>query len=107
MDIICKVCNHEINDHLPDGCFHCENGTLSVNETCSCELSPADVANVEITLLQARLDTNRAQVEALIAERDALKNKLRGWLSGLDCWADEKGIDDLNDMMEEMQEVLS
>ena len=97
-DITCK-CGHDAKLHTAAGCL--------IIGGCWCELSSEKVLRVHITEQQARLDTNRAQVTALIAERDALKNQLRGWLSGLDCWADEKGISDLDDMMEEMQEALS
>jgi hypothetical protein len=75
MDIICKDCGHGIDDHLPDGCFHCENGTTSVNNTCLCDRIPSEVAEMFFTELQARLDTCRAQVTALIAERDAAQKE--------------------------------
>ena len=64
MDIICK-CGHNAHIHST------RNETCLVN-ACYCRLNEEEVYQIYITEQQARLDTNRAQVEALIAERDAL-----------------------------------
>lgn len=67
MEIICK-CGHDATEHK--GPFGCMAYADRLHNLCECRLSIADCYLVYITEQQARLDTNRAQVEALIAERD-------------------------------------
>jgi C4-dicarboxylate-specific signal transduction histidine kinase len=73
MDIICK-CGHEADNHDDYGCISC---------AYKCEINEREVLHIHITEQQARLDTNRAQVAALIAERDVLKEERRRLVSQL------------------------
>ena len=63
MEIICKTCGNSYEKH---------SGPFNYSE-CACMLSQTDVLLIHITEQQARLDTCRAQVEALMAEKGELK----------------------------------
>ena len=82
MDIICK-CGHNAHIHST------RNETCLVN-ACYCRLNEEEVYQIYITEQQARLDTNRAQVEALIAERDALKAQKLELIKALEAFLDCK-----------------
>jgi len=71
MDVICKDCECNIDEHSDSGCCHCD----------ICDNSPSDIAKIYITEQQARLDTNRQQVAYLMKEQEYLWNvfvELRG-----------------------------
>jgi hypothetical protein len=80
MDIICK-CGHEADNHDDYGCISC---------AYKCEINEREVLHIYITEQQARLDTNRAQVAALIAERDALKAQKLELIKAIEAFLDCK-----------------
>ena len=73
MDIVCKECGKNVDNHPDD---------FGMGGIGNCKFSQSDVYKIYITEQQARLDTIRMQLERIIPERNKLKNiigkKLRG-----------------------------
>jgi len=69
MDVICK-CGHGVKEHKD--VFHVILG----KGKCDCRFTEEEVYLIHITEQQARLDTNRAQVQSLIYREKLLQEKL-------------------------------
>jgi hypothetical protein len=80
MDIICK-CGHDESEHK--GPFGCQVQAGEFGAFCECRKSRTDVLLIHATEQQARID-------ALIAERDALKAQKLELIKALEAFLDCK-----------------
>ena len=96
MDVICKDCECNIDEHSDSGCCHCD----------ICDNSPSDIAKIYITEQQARLDTNRQQNAVMAKKIKKQNNKIDFMFSQLFRISSGHGLYDENDMIEIARETL-